>query len=100
MPSRRRFEPSTKRDPIHEAVAGRAYEIFLERGGQHGNDLDDWLQAEREMLGMVSRRTWAVATKVPAMTPAAGGDTAVGPFGLPAERATAIEDKRKISGQA
>jgi hypothetical protein len=56
MHSRRRSEPFTKRDPIRDAVAGRAYEIFLERGGQHGNDLDDWLQAEREMLGVVSQR--------------------------------------------
>jgi len=27
----------------------RAYEIYLERGEQPGRDLDDWLQAEREL---------------------------------------------------
>src|ERR1044071_6457359 len=27
----------------------RAYEIYLERGGQPGHELDDWLQAEREL---------------------------------------------------
>jgi len=27
----------------------RAYEIHLERGGLAGNELDDWLQAEREL---------------------------------------------------
>jgi hypothetical protein len=27
----------------------RAYEIFMERGGQHGHDVEDWLQAEREL---------------------------------------------------
>jgi len=27
----------------------RAYEIYLERGGLPGNELDDWLQAEREL---------------------------------------------------
>jgi len=32
-----------------EAVAWRAYEIYMARGGAHGNDLDDWLQAEREL---------------------------------------------------
>lgn len=28
-----------------------AYQKFLERGASHGNDLDDWLAAEREFLG-------------------------------------------------
>jgi hypothetical protein len=31
-------------------VALRAYEIYENRGGQHGRDLDDWLQAEAELL--------------------------------------------------
>ena len=26
-----------------------AYEIYLQRGGQAGNELEDWLQAEREL---------------------------------------------------
>ena len=34
----------------HEAVARRAYEIWQRRGGAPGRDLDDWLQAERELL--------------------------------------------------
>jgi Protein of unknown function (DUF2934) len=33
------------------AVAGRAYELYLSRGGEHGHDIDDWLQAERELRG-------------------------------------------------
>lgn len=32
-----------------DQVARRAYELYLARGGQHGNDMADWLQAEREM---------------------------------------------------
>jgi Protein of unknown function (DUF2934) len=32
-----------------EAMRRRAYEIYLERGGQPGHELDDWLQAEREL---------------------------------------------------
>jgi hypothetical protein len=27
----------------------RAYEIYLQRGGQPGHELDDWLQAESEI---------------------------------------------------
>jgi hypothetical protein len=29
----------------------RAYDIFLRRGAQDGDDLQDWLAAERELLG-------------------------------------------------
>ena len=34
----------------HEEIALRAYYAFLERGSVHGWDLDDWLQAERELV--------------------------------------------------
>jgi hypothetical protein len=30
-------------------VARRAYEIYQNRGGNHGADLDDWLEAERQL---------------------------------------------------
>jgi hypothetical protein len=34
-----------------DEIARRAYEIFQRRGGTHGADLDDWLQAERQLRG-------------------------------------------------
>ena len=34
---------------LREAIARRAYELYQRRGGAHGRDLDDWLQAEREL---------------------------------------------------
>jgi hypothetical protein len=30
-------------------IRRRAYQIYLERGEQPGRELDDWLQAEREL---------------------------------------------------
>jgi hypothetical protein len=33
----------------NEDVARRAYELFLSRDGQHGRDVDDWLEAERQL---------------------------------------------------
>ena len=30
-------------------IRTRAYHRYLERGGSHGADFDDWLQAEREL---------------------------------------------------
>ncbi len=35
--------------PTMEEIARRAYEIYLQRGGQHGQDMNDWLAAEREL---------------------------------------------------
>jgi hypothetical protein len=32
-----------------EEIRRRAYEIYLERGEQPGRELDDWLQAERQL---------------------------------------------------
>ena len=32
-----------------DAIARRAYEIYQNRGGDHGADLDDWLEAERQL---------------------------------------------------
>ena len=32
-----------------EEIRRRAYEIYLERGERPGRELDDWLQAEREL---------------------------------------------------
>ena len=35
--------------PSENEIRTRAYEIYLERGGQPGHDLDNWLQAEFEL---------------------------------------------------
>lgn len=35
--------------PTEQEIAARAYDIFLARGSGDGHDLDDWLQAEREL---------------------------------------------------
>jgi len=41
-------QPSFDRVSNRE-IAVRAYEIYLARGAMSGNDLGDWLQAEREL---------------------------------------------------
>ncbi len=42
-------DTSANHTPSREEIRHRAYEIYLERGGLPGNELDDWLQAEREL---------------------------------------------------
>ncbi len=35
--------------PSHDEIAKRAFELFLARGGAHGNHVEDWLRAEAEL---------------------------------------------------
>lgn len=35
-------------------IARRAYDLYLARGREDGHDVDDWLQAERELRGTMS----------------------------------------------
>jgi hypothetical protein len=42
-------EEAGKNGPTPEEIRQRAFEIHIESGGIHGCDLDDWLQAEREL---------------------------------------------------
>jgi hypothetical protein len=37
--------------PIERQIQQRAYELYEQRGRTDGHDLDDWLQAEREIRG-------------------------------------------------
>lgn len=39
---------------IEDEIARRAYELFEERGGAPGHELDDWLTAEREVRDTVA----------------------------------------------
>jgi hypothetical protein len=38
-----------------EKIAARAYEIWCERGRPTGSDLENWLQAERELTELYHR---------------------------------------------
>jgi hypothetical protein len=48
--SKKQEDKVSVRAPTTEEIARRAFEIFLARGGEPGHDLDDWLQAELELL--------------------------------------------------
>ena len=36
-------------EPSEDDIRMRAYHRYLERGGGHGMDFEDWLEAEREL---------------------------------------------------
>ena len=42
-----------KRTYTAEQIAERAYYLWLERGENHGNDVEDWLTAEKELTAAV-----------------------------------------------
>ena len=49
-------DSAVHRLPTHEQIANRAHEIFLERGAQPGREIDDWLQAEYELMQLPVRK--------------------------------------------
>ena len=52
--------------PSQEQVRAHAYQIFKERGGEPGHDMDDWLQAEYELLQLPVHRIVEMEHSAPA----------------------------------
>jgi Protein of unknown function (DUF2934) len=48
-PSATRKPRAAKSASTLEQIQARAYEIYLERRGAPGNQIEDWLRAEREL---------------------------------------------------
>ncbi|HEV2116104.1 MAG TPA: DUF2934 domain-containing protein [Terriglobales bacterium] len=42
---------------LEEEIRRRAYELFQERGGEHGRHHEDWLRAEAEVRARYANRT-------------------------------------------
>jgi hypothetical protein len=52
-------DTSANHAPTHEEIRRRAYEIYLERDDFPGDELDDWLRAERELQKVaLFKRGW------------------------------------------
>ena len=57
MPSKTKVHSTShlgSQELTEEIIRMRAHELFEQRGYQHGHDLDDWLQAEAEVMGKKS----------------------------------------------
>ena len=44
-----RAEGAVGNSVLEAEIRRRAYQLYVERGEEHGRDLDDWLQAKREV---------------------------------------------------
>jgi hypothetical protein len=38
-----------RREPSEEEISRRAFELYLQRSGEPGTDVEDWTRAEREL---------------------------------------------------
>ena len=47
--------------PTEEQIRSRAYAIFLQHGSQPGHEVDNWLQAEYELMQLPVRKIAALA---------------------------------------
>ena len=51
MPRKRaRTEPEVS---LQDRIAARAYALYVERGCVDGHDMEDWLRAEAEVIGVL-----------------------------------------------
>ncbi len=49
-------QPGVERpEPTEDDIRRRAHERYLERGGHHGTDFEDWIRAEEELKSRGSR---------------------------------------------
>jgi hypothetical protein len=46
-------QPLSPCEDLHILIAKRAYDLYGERAYRHGSALDDWLEAEREILSQI-----------------------------------------------
>jgi DUF2934 family protein len=55
------IKPTTRQKPAQyeDEIRRRAYELYEQRGRVDGYELDDWLQAEAEVMSVQSRKTAA-----------------------------------------
>lgn len=72
---RRTDETSAHSAASDEEIRHRAYEIYLERGDLPGDEIDDWLRAERELQKVaLFARDWNRVQQLAAPTPKSGVD--------------------------
>jgi len=54
---------------LEEQIAQRAHELWQQHGGEHGNDLTDWFDAEREINEWHQKRLHAKNSRNPGFAP-------------------------------
>src|SRR3954467_5713128 len=50
---------------VRERISRRAYELYESRGGEHGREVEDWLEAENEVLSPLIEQGMIGSTETP-----------------------------------
>lgn len=80
---------------VSELIAARAHEIFQSRGGEHGHDLDDWLQAEQEVQASSSGEAVVSAAAEQQLVARAGAATSLSASEIQASEPSASGGKKR-----
>jgi hypothetical protein len=56
------LEPNTPSFNLEDKIRRRAFELYEQRRGEHGHDVEDWLRAEEEIKEMQARSAAAKTT--------------------------------------
>ena len=62
MPTTKEVAMIEQKELSKEEIAQRAYELYVQRGGEPGKDVEDWVRAEKELnsrVGIGSAKTKA-----------------------------------------
>ncbi|MEO8480916.1 MAG: DUF2934 domain-containing protein [Acidobacteriota bacterium] len=71
------LDPDRHDSGQQQRITARAFARFEARGGLHGYDVEDWLEAEREEADAVAQLQTEAATPPPGLPPsAASGNSA------------------------
>lgn len=51
VPTTKEVAMIERKELSNEDIAQRAYQLYTQRGGEPGRDIEDWFRAERELSG-------------------------------------------------
>lgn len=52
-------------ESVRELIEKRAYELFLNRKGEHGYHIQDWIQAEKDVMAQLEKKPASEAAATP-----------------------------------
>ncbi len=52
-------------ESVRQLIEKRAYELFLKRNGAHGYHIQDWIQAEKEVMAEMEKKSASEAKVEP-----------------------------------
>ena len=53
------------KEDVRERISRRAYELYENRGGEHGREVEDWLEAENEVLSPLIEQEMTETAETP-----------------------------------